>query len=235
VVVFKNIKGLSRSKIKMTISFKDIPENRRHGYCRVSSKEQARNSSLDTQKSELIRVGVPEHNIHTEVGSATESIKKRPIFYNLIENQLKEGDCLIITKIDRCSRNTLSFLQLKSQLSEKHVHFRVLELPEKYFKESPSDKFVSTALAAIAEFETARRLERQIQGIEAAKKKNKYKGRKTVINNELIKKVEKYYNLKVPVTEIARITDRSRSTIYKVLKEELGYISNRLVKLEEKK
>ena len=105
-----------------------------------------------------------------------------------------------------------------------------MELPEKYFKESPSDKLVSTALAAIAEFETARRLERQLQGIEAAKKKNNYKGRKTVINNELIKKVEKYYNLKVPVTEIARITGRSRSTIYKVLKEELRYISNRLVK-----
>jgi len=217
----------------MTISFKDIPENRRYGYYRVSSKEQARNSSLDTQKSELIRVGVPEHNIRTEVGFATESIKKQPIFYNLIENQLKDGDCLIITKIDRCSRNTLSFLQLKSQFSEKHVHFRFLELPEKYFKESPSDKFVSTALAAIAEFEAARRLKRQIQGIEAAKKKNKYKGQKTVINNELIKKVEKYYNLKVPVTEIAQITGRSRSTIYKVLKEELGYISNCLVKQEE--
>jgi DNA invertase Pin-like site-specific DNA recombinase len=88
-----------------------------------------------------------------------------------------------------------------------------LELPEKYFQESPSDKLVSTTLAAIAEFETARRLERQLQGIEAAKKKNNYKGRKTVINNELIQKVQKYYNLKVPVTEIARITGRSRSTI----------------------
>lgn len=105
-----------------------------------------------------------------------------------------------------------------------------MELPEKYFKESPSDKFVSTALAAIAEFETARRLERQLQGIETAKKKNKYKGRKTVINKKLIGEIEKYYNLKVPVTEIARITGKSRSTIYKVLKEELGYISNRLVK-----
>ena len=51
-----------------------------------------------------------------------------------------------------------------------------------------------------------------------------------MINKKLIDEVEKYYNLKVPVTEIARITARSRSTIYKVLKEELGYISNRLVK-----
>lgn len=150
----------------------------------------------------------------------------------MIENQLKRSDCLIITKIDRCSRNALSFLQLKSQLSEKYVHFRVLELPEKYFKESLSDKLVSTALASIAEFETARRLERQLQGIEVSKKKNKYKGRKTVINKKLIDEDEKYYNLKVPVIEIARITARNPSTIYKVLKEELDDIPNRLVKNE---
>ena len=88
---------------------------------------------------------------------------------------------------------------------------------------------IFTALAAIAEFETARRRERQRQGIEAAKQKNKYKGRKTVITKDLIKSVEKYKNLGVSVTEIGR------STIYKVLKEELGYVSNRLVKPTEEK
>jgi hypothetical protein len=53
VIALKHSLGLSKSKIQMTISFKDIPENKRYGYCRVSSKEQARNSSLDTQKSKL--------------------------------------------------------------------------------------------------------------------------------------------------------------------------------------
>ena len=83
---------------------------------------------------------------------------------------------------------------------------------------------------SIAEFETARRKERQRQGIEAAKEKKKYTGRKSVINKDLIKTVEKYKDLGVSVTEIARITGKSRSTIYKILKEELGYNSNRLVK-----
>ena len=91
----------------------------------------------------------------------------------------------------------------------------------------------STALAAIAEFETARRHERQRQGIEAAKEKNKYTGRKSVITKDLIKTVEKYKNLGVSVTEIARITGKSRSTIYKALKEHLGFVSNRLVKTTE--
>lgn len=59
-----------------------------------------------------------------------------------------------------------------------------------------------------------------------------YTGRKTVVTQDLIKTVRKYKNLGVPVTEIARINRKSRSTIYKVLKEELGYVSNRLIKPE---
>lgn len=42
----------------MTISFKDILENRRYGYYRIHSKERIKNYSLDTQKSELIQADV---------------------------------------------------------------------------------------------------------------------------------------------------------------------------------
>ena len=216
-----------------TFDFEQISKNNQYGYARVSSKEQAENSSLESQKTELIKLGVPEENIYLEVGSATDVIQNRPIFFKLIHQILKEGDLLAVTKLDRCSRNTLSFLQLKNQLAEKGVAFWVLDLPHEYLENSPSCQLISTALAAIAEFETARRLERQRQGIEAAKQKNKYKGRKSVVTQDLIKTVEKYKNLGVSVTEIARITGRCRSTIYKVLKDNLGYVSNRLVKQEK--
>ena len=99
-----------------------------------------------------------------------------------------------------------------------------------YLENFPSSELISTALVAIAEFKTTWRQERQRQGIEAVKVKNKYTGRKSVIIKDLIKTIEKYKDLKVSITEIARITRKSRNTIYKVLKEELGYISNRLVK-----
>ncbi len=196
-------------------------------------KEQDENSSLSSQKDQLIKLGVPKENIYLENRSTTDAIPNRPIFFKLINQILKEGDLLAVTKLDRCSRNTLSFLQLKNQLAEKGVAFWVLDLPRDYLENSPSSQLISTALAAIAEFETARRKERQRQGIEAAKEKKKYTGRKSVINKDLIKTVEKYKDLGVSVTEIARITGKSRSTIYKVLKEELGYVSNRLIKPEE--
>ena len=217
----------------MTTRFEQISKNNRYGYARVSTKEQAENSSLEAQKAELIKLGILEQNIYLDVGSATDVIQNRPIFFKLIPQILKEGDLLAVTKLDRYSRNTLSFLQLKNQLAEKGIAFWVLDLPQEYLENSPSSQLISTALATIAEFETARRLERQRQGIEAAKQKNKYKGGKSVVTQDLIKTVEKYKNLGVSVTEIARITGKSRSTIYKVLKEHLGYVSNKLVKPEE--
>lgn len=105
-------------------------------------------------------------------------------------------------------------------------------MPQDYLENSAFGKLIFTALAAIAEFGTARRCRRQRQGIEAAKQKNKYKGRKIVITKDLMKGMEKYKNLRVSITGIARITEKSRSRVSKVLKDELGYILNRLVKQE---
>jgi DNA invertase Pin-like site-specific DNA recombinase len=42
-----------------------------------------------------------------------DTIQDRPVFYHLIDHELKENDLLLVTKIDRCSRNTLEFLNYK--------------------------------------------------------------------------------------------------------------------------
>jgi DNA invertase Pin-like site-specific DNA recombinase len=59
--------------------FEEIPKNCRYGYIRVSSKSQEDNSSLEFQKQELIKQGVPKKNIRVEVGSATDPIGERPV------------------------------------------------------------------------------------------------------------------------------------------------------------
>lgn len=76
---------------------------KKYGYARVSSKSQEANSSLESQKQELIANGILENNIIIEVGSAINEIKNRPGFQNLIQNVLKEGYTLVVTKIDRCA------------------------------------------------------------------------------------------------------------------------------------
>ena len=210
--------------------FEEIPKNRRYAYARVSSKSQEDNSSLEAQKDEFLKLGVPVKNIRVEVGSAADKIQDRPVFYNLIDYELKENDLLLVTKIDRCSRNTLEFLKLQERLHQKGVRFISLDLP--YSNDMAVNQLISTNLAAIATFENERRKERQKQGIQAAKKNGKYLGRRTVIDKKLISQVQDLKETKnLSITEIAKVTGRGRTTIYKVLKEELNYIPyNRLVK-----
>ena len=206
--------------------------NNKYGYIRVSSKTQESNSSIQSQKQQLIQNGIEEENIFVEIGSGANEIKNRSVFQELINQKLKENDLLMVTKIDRCSRNTLEFLKLQDILFKKNITFVALDLPTSV--DLATNKLMATTLSAIAEFENNRRKERQKQGIGAAQKKGKYQGRKTVINKTLIQKVKHLKETKnLSVTDISKLTGVSSPTIYKVLKEHLGYVSNRLVKQEE--
>jgi predicted site-specific integrase-resolvase len=64
----------------MNLDFNKISQNKRYGYGRVSSREQAENSSLESQKTELMKLGVLEENIYLEIGSATDLLKKVLVF-----------------------------------------------------------------------------------------------------------------------------------------------------------
>lgn len=206
--------------------------NNKYGYVRVSSKSQELNSSIESQKQQLIQNGIEEQNIFVEVGSGATEIKNRSVFQKLINQKLKENDLLMVTKIDRCSRNTLEFLKLQDILFKKNITFVALDLPTSV--DLATNKLMATTLSAMAEFENNRRKDRQKQGIRAAQKKGKYQGRKTVINKTLIQKVQYLKERKnLSVTDISKLTGVSSPTIYKVLKEHLGYVSNRLVKQEE--
>jgi DNA invertase Pin-like site-specific DNA recombinase len=135
----------------------------------------------------------------------------------------------MVTKIDRCSRNTLEFLKLQDILLKKNITFVSLDLPNSM--DLVTNKLIATILSGIAEFENNRRKERQREGIQAAQKEGKHLGRKSVITKGLICKIEDLKERKgLSVTEIARVTKLSRTTIYKVLKNHLNYRSNRLVK-----
>jgi len=208
--------------------------NNKYGYVRISSKSQESNSSIESQKQQLIQNGIEKENIFVEVGSGADKIKNRSVFQKLINQKLKENDLLMVTKIDRCSRNTLEFLKLQDILFKKNITFVALDLPTSV--DLATNKLMATTLSAMAEFENNRRKERQKQGIRAAQKKGKYQGRKTVINKTLIQKVKHLKESKnLSVTDISKLTGVSSPTIYKVLKEHLGYVSNRLVKATERK
>ena len=206
--------------------------NNKYGYVRVSSKSQESNSSIESQKQLLIDNGIQPKNIRVEVGSGANEIKNRPVFQKLMEEDLQANDLLMVTKIDRCSRNTLEFLKLQDILFKRKITFVALDLPTSV--DLATNKLIATTLSGIAEFENARRKERQKQGIRAAQNEGKYRGRKTVITKTLIQKVKDLKeNKKLSVSEISRVIGISRPTIYRVLKDHLGYVSNKLIKPEE--
>ena len=62
----------------------------------------------------MIQNGIEEQNILVEVGYAANEIKNRPVFQKLRNEKLQENDLVMVTKIDRCSRNILEFLELHS-------------------------------------------------------------------------------------------------------------------------
>jgi putative DNA-invertase from lambdoid prophage Rac len=145
--------------------------NQKYGYARVSSKSQESNSSIQSQKQQFIQNGIEEQNILVEVGSAANEIKNRPVFQKLMNEKLQENDLLMVTKIDRCSRNTLEFLKLQDILFKKNITFVALDLPNSI--DLATNKLIATTLSGIAELENNRRKERQKQGIKAAQNQGK--------------------------------------------------------------
>jgi DNA invertase Pin-like site-specific DNA recombinase len=162
-----------------------INVNQKYDYIRVSSKSQESDSSIESQTKELIRQGIPKKNLRIEIGSAANAIHKRPVFQKLIEEELQENELLMVTKIDRYSRNTLEFFKLQDNLFQRSITFVALDIP--HSNDLATNKLIATSLSVIAAFENDRRKERQRQGIEAAKEKKKYKGQKTVTTKDLIK------------------------------------------------
>jgi DNA invertase Pin-like site-specific DNA recombinase len=89
--------------------------NNKDGYAYVSSTSQESNSCIKSQKQQLIKNEIEEENIFVEVGSGANEIKNRSVFQKLKENHL-----LMVTKIDRCNRNTMEFLKLQDILKKKY-------------------------------------------------------------------------------------------------------------------
>lgn len=138
------------------------------GYARVSTAEQ----SLDVQVSALTAAGCEKVFAEKVSGTTTN----RPQLQACMEF-VRDGDTLLVTRLDRFARSNVDLLNMVQALSHKGVGFRATEQGAVDTTTS-SGKLMLAMLAAVAEFETSIRAERQREGIEAAKAKGAYKGSK---------------------------------------------------------
>jgi len=121
--------------------------------------------------------------------------------------------------MDRLARNLDDLRNLVNQLTERGVKIQFIKEGLTFTgKDSPMSKLLLSVMGAFAEFERALIKERQREGIELAKKRGAYKGRKKALSENEISLLKQRINEGETKTRLAREFGISRETLYQYLK-----------------
>jgi DNA invertase Pin-like site-specific DNA recombinase len=174
------------------------------GYARVSIKQQ----SLDIQ---LTALKVSPSRIFSDVASGSNA--KRDAL-NLLRLKVEAGDLILVKKLDRLGRDTADMVQLVKEFDAIGVSLRFLD--DGISTEGAMGKMVVTILAAVAQAERHRILERVNEGRLAAKVKGIRFGRKRTIDR---KKIIQLRATGLSAIKIAKEVNIARATVYKIVNE----------------
>lgn len=180
------------------------------GYARTSTIDQNLNLQIDA----LEREGCLR--IFTEQRSA---IKERPELNNLLNN-LREGDILVVWKLDRLGRSLSDLIRLLNTLKEKKVEF--ISIRDKVDTSTPSGRLFFNIFASLSEYERELIIERTNAGLEAARVRGRVGGRKPGMTQDAKNKAAAakhlYCEKKLPVNEISETLGIGKSTLYRYLR-----------------
>ena len=181
------------------------------GYARTSTTEQV--AGFEAQIQKLSEAGV-EKMFEEQVSSVgMREALERAIDY------VREGDTLIVTKLDRLARSTSHLLTIIDHLEEKGVALRILDFGGgQVDSKSPNGRLTLTMFGAMAQFERELMLERQRDGIAKAKAEGKYKGRKPTVRNQA-DEIARLKDSGMGATAIAAKLGVGRASVYRVLNE----------------
>ena len=179
----------------------------KYGYARVSSVGQDLTIQVQTLKNAGCDV------VREEKVSGT-SLKGRKEFETLMEF-MREGDELVVTRIDRLARSIRDLQNIVYELKNKGVILSATEQP--IDTRTSAGKAFLDMLGVFSEFETNLRKERQIEGVRKAKERGVYKGRGRTID------ASKIYELKqngYGATKISKQLGITRQSVYRLFKEQ---------------
>lgn len=178
------------------------------GYARISTSHQ----QLDAQINALTKCGCDKIFTEQESGRKT---KRRQLDKAIAS--LEKGDTFVIFKLDRLSRGTKHLLSLMEFFNEAEINF--VSIQNNIDTSTSMGKFFFTIMSAFAEMEAELIRERVLSGLEAAKEKGITLGR-PIENKNLKTVIDQYMNTDLSITEIAKLNQISRPTVYNYLKRE---------------
>ena len=180
------------------------------GYARTSTLDQK--AGLEAQECELRSAGCTKFFI--EQVSSVDVTKRDQLDAAL--DYLRDGDTLVVTKLDRLARSTEHLMKLLAVIRGKGAELLILNL--RIDTGTATGKLMLTVLSGIAEFEREIMLERQREGIAKAKAEGKYKGRKPTAQAKSDEITRLMFEGLGP-TEIAKRLGIGRASVYRVRKE----------------
>lgn len=181
------------------------------GYARVSTKDQ----SVLMQVEALKEAGCTK--IHEETVSGAKTA--RPVLDEIMRN-IREGDTLVIWKLDRLGRNLAHLIHLTNTLMEKKVG--LISLNDPIDTTTAQGRLVFGIFASLAEFERELIRERTQAGLKSARARGRKGGRPKGLTQEAIEKATiaeaLYKNGSIPVKKIAEQLGISKTTLYLYLR-----------------
>ena len=181
--------------------------SRLFGYARVSTNQQCLEIQIDALKAE----GVEAHRILTDKASGKNTDRAG---LDELRTKMESGDILLVKKLDRLGRNTADMIGLIEEFDKAGVSVRFLD--DGISTEGSMGKMVITILAAVAQAERDRILERTNEGRKAAISRGVKMGKPVEIDRA---SVAGLFADGFGATDISRKLGVSRSAIYKVKAE----------------
>jgi DNA invertase Pin-like site-specific DNA recombinase len=181
------------------------------GYARVSTNEQ----NLDLQRDALKKAGISSKNLYTDTITGTKA--ERPGLAQALTH-LREGDTLVVWRLDRLGRSLKHLIETVTALQEQHIAFQ--SITEKIDTSTATGQLVFHLFGALAEFERNLITERTMAGLAAARARGRKGGRPkrnpSLSTVAMAKKL--YADHTNSIADICRTLQISRATLYRYIK-----------------
>ena len=181
------------------------------GYARTSTLDQV--AGFEAQVKALEETGC-EKVFKEQVSSVAKRVQ-----LDAALEFVREGDTLVVTKLDRLARSTKHLGEIVEAVRIKGVHLRILDLG--IDTGTATGELVLNLLGAVAQFERQMMLERQREGIAKAKGEGKYKGRKPT-SRAKAPEIKALQQAGKGASAIAKELGIGRTSVYRVLSEADG-------------